>query len=1059
MARLKTVMWVLVLAAAAAIIGWVGFHGSTSYLPAVEGKANAQLRRSDRSARRPSAQEESRRSNPDAPGEANAPAEPSPPGGDPNRSGDEDDAAEPNAPPDSSPGTESESSSAVPEDPNDPFEAINLKDVEMKNIIEKIAKWTGKTVIPGDEAMKQKITIYAPEKLPRSKALKKIYSALRMKGYVAEEEDDTIFLKPLAEARLGVVPTVRADEPLAAFENRDQVVQKFFALKHYPPAQMGEIIQPLVGEYGHVGADETTSTLLVIDTVSNLMRIEHIIAQFDVPGAGKTITEIFEIQYGDPAEIVQLLRMLLGESPDSRRRGSSYRGRPSEASRPSRPPSSRPGGKDATGAATSVVIGAGDIPIVLIPEPKRKWIIASGSADDIKSIRDWIAKLDVAEPVRSEYETVAIAYADPREVASRIEDALQDMPGTEVRPGVLVRPLEQSRQIMIFGRPDLRQMVKQLIAEIDMPAGTFETKVFDLKHADPEQIKQNIDNLYGEDTASRSRYSYYYYRSSSQRSPSDTVKAIAFPTMSQVTVIASPENMRKIEKQIEEWDVALDVEAVKPRILTLQNSDPVQMADLLTRLFTEEGDDSSRSFMRMLFWDDFGDQKKKIVGPLYGQLTFEEVPGTKKIIVISKIPQAYDVVEQLVYDLDREEMAEIPHVVQLKYADPEDLSERLNAMFNEPGTVAPIRRTQRGLSEYSMEDSSAAQNRGNARSDSGGGGGGSAAGEYTPWWSRGARRTLDEEPISNVIGRVRFVPDPRSKSILVLSPPEFQANIKQMIETLDVPGRQVMIKAVVMTVDHEDLTSLGVQLASNPAAFGNLDENAVMILNDLMATVERGSFDFQAGANINVLVDFLAKTINAQVLNEQTVWTKDNEEASFFRGDKVAFQTDFSLSDTGGRATSSFEFERVGMTLRARPSITPEKNVDMIINVQLSQLTNDLVNQQPVRTEMESTTNMIVADGETLMLGGMLFQANSSILRKVPLLGDIPLVGGLFRHSEKALANKELIVFITPFVVDDGETLSDEARRQIEATQQKLGDMRNRMDETAEVLAEKVQEE
>ncbi len=1056
MERSKTVMWVLVLAAAAVMIGWLGFHGSTSYLPAVEGKASAQFRRSGRSARPPSEPEESSRSAPETPGEADAPTEPGQPGGDPNRAGNEGDAAEPNAPSDSSPSTESKSSSAVPEDPNDPLEAINLKDVEMKNIIDKIAQWTGKTVIPHDEAMKQKVTIYAPNKLPRSKALTKIYSALRMKGYVAEEVDDTIFLKPIAEARLGIVPTVRADEPLAAFENKDQIVQKFFALKHYPPAQMGEIIQPLVGEYGHVGADETTGTVLVIDTVSNLMRIERIIAQFDVPEAGKTVTEIFEIKYGDPGEIVQLLRILLGESPEGRSRGSSSRGRSSPISRPARPPSGGSGGKDAKGAATSVVIGAGDIPIILIPEPKRKWIIASGSAEDIKRIRDWIEKLDLEEPVRSEYETVAIAYADPREVASRIEDALQEMPGTELRPGVLVRPLEQSRQIMIFGRADLRQMVKQLIAEIDMPAGTFETKVFPLKHADPEQIKQNIDNLYGEDTDSRSRYSYYYWRSYTQRSPSDTVKVIAFPTMGQVTVIASPENMRKIEKQIEEWDVPLDVDAVKPRIITLRNSDPVQMADLLTRLFTEETDDS-RSFMRWLFWDEFGDQRKKIVGPLYGQLTFEEVPGTKKIIVVSKIPQAYEVVEELVYDLDREEMAEIPHVVQLKYADPEDLSERLNAMFNEPGTVAPIRRTVRGLSEYSMEDSGGGQSAGGPRND--GGGGGNTAGEYTPWWSRGARRTLDEEPISNVIGRVRFIPDPRSKSILVLAPPEFQANIKKTIETLDVPGKQVMIKAIVMTVDHEDLTSLGIQLASNPAAFGNLEENAVMVLNDLVATVERGSFDFQAGASISVLIDFLAKTINAQVLNEQTVWTKDNEEASFFRGDKVAFQTDFSVSETGGRTTSAFEFERVGMTLRARPSITPEKNVDMIINVQLSQLTNDLVNQQPVRTEMESTTNMIVANGETIMLGGMLFQANSSILRKIPLLGDIPLLGGLFRHSEKALANKELIVFITPYVVDDGETLSDEARRQIEATQQKLGAMRDGMDETAKELEEKVQEE
>ena len=156
------------------------------------------------------------------------------------------------------------------------MEAVNLKDVEMKNIIDKIAQWTGKTVIPHDEAMKQKVTIYAPDKMPRKKALEKIYSALRMKGYMVEESGDTLFLKPLAGAKLGVFPMVGPDEPLAAFENKDQIVQKLFKLTNYPPAQMGQIVQPLIGEFGHVSADATTGTLLVIDAVGNLQRIrEH----------------------------------------------------------------------------------------------------------------------------------------------------------------------------------------------------------------------------------------------------------------------------------------------------------------------------------------------------------------------------------------------------------------------------------------------------------------------------------------------------------------------------------------------------------------------------------------------------------------------------------------------------------------------------------------------------------------------------------------------------------------------------------------------------------------
>jgi hypothetical protein len=112
--------------------------------------------------------------------------------------------------------------------------------------------------------------------------------------------------------------------------------------------------------------------------------------------------------------------------------------------------------------------------------------------------------------------------------------------------------------------------------------------------------------------------------------------------MKQVTVIASRENLEKIRKQIKEWDVELDINQVKPRIIELKNSDPVKMADLLTKLFSEASEDSGRNFMRMIF---FGDEtEQKIVGP-HGQLTLR-CSRTKKIIVISKIPEA--MVEQLV---------------------------------------------------------------------------------------------------------------------------------------------------------------------------------------------------------------------------------------------------------------------------------------------------------------------------------------------------------------------------------------------------------------------------
>jgi len=129
-------------------------------------------------------------------------------------------------------------------DPNDPIVAINLKDTPMADIIQKIGEWTGKVIIPNDDALKQKITIYSTQKMPRSKALAMIYTALHNKGFIVEQTDDVIYLKPIKDAKLTSVPTVSAEEPLAAIENKDLIVQKFFHLNIYimikkkPPLQI-----------------------------------------------------------------------------------------------------------------------------------------------------------------------------------------------------------------------------------------------------------------------------------------------------------------------------------------------------------------------------------------------------------------------------------------------------------------------------------------------------------------------------------------------------------------------------------------------------------------------------------------------------------------------------------------------------------------------------------------------------------------------------------------------------------------------------------------------------
>jgi len=251
-----------------------------------------------------------------------------------------------------------------------------------------------------------------------------------------------------------------------------------------------------------------------------------------------------------------------------------------------------------------------------------------------------------------------------------------------------------------------------------------------------------------------------------------------------------------------------------------------------------------------------------------------------------------------------------------------------------------------------------------------------------------------------------------------------------MIRELDRPAMQVMIKAVILEINLSDMTSLGIQLATDQRAFGStLGPNALTALNTLLyrgpqrgSTLDDGStthFSAVTDADIAVLVDMLVKHGNGRVLNQPTLWTKDNEEAVFVKGQKVAFITGDQTDATRQGITRSYEFEDVGVTLRIRPRITPEKAVDLTVNLNISQISAEELNQQPVRSNLDSTTHMIINDGQSVMMGGILYQNEDFIEHKIPLLGDLPLLGNLFRHELKSQTNNELLVFVTPHVIDE----------------------------------------
>jgi general secretion pathway protein D len=242
------------------------------------------------------------------------------------------------------------------------------------------------------------------------------------------------------------------------------------------------------------------------------------------------------------------------------------------------------------------------------------------------------------------------------------------------------------------------------------------------------------------------------------------------------------------------------------------------------------------------------------------------------------------------------------------------------------------------------------------------------------------------------------------------------------------------------------MASLGVQLASDPAAFGALSENSLTAVQGLSRLSENGSTTLSTRVSVNFLVDFLIKKADAKVLNQPTLWTKDNEEAIFFKGQRVGFVVNKFDSEEGTQSKESVEYRRVGVTLQVKPNITPEKAVDMTINLGISQVESELINSQLATNELGTITRLIVNDGETIMLGGILFQNDVAIERKLPLIGDLPLLGPFFRHYDTEIRNSELLAFITPYVID---TVNNPETRQI------IEDSLNKMENIKAGLKEK----
>lgn len=625
----------------------------------------------------------------------------------------------------------------------------------------------------------------------------------------------------------------------------------------------------------------------------------------------------------------------------------------------------------------------------------------------------------------------------------------------------------ESNQIAVMGNIALLQRLERLITALDRPsAGAVVAETFRLRYADAERIAQNIEDLFSGDMTGRGRTGQPRGQRQQPGQPPQppfirimgpqgeaaastglgALRVSANTQQNSVTVVAEPAVLDQIRYQIENyWDLPLPDEAVVPKIYDLKYSDPVKVRALLEGLFGRPTTaPAAQPAGQQPAGQPPGTTATSGVGRLAGQFSFQAIPEAGRLVVVAKSPDHLSVIDKIIEGLDQPQTVGLPAIVELKHANAEDLAEQLNALLSQEGTLAQIRRSATGLTQTSATESPFAQTA-TQQTQQQADAVTTSPDMLTFWWQR-SRPPTDRQATSNLVGQVRIVPVWRQNALMVMAPPEYRQSLVQLIEDLDKPGRQVLISAVVVEVSREDATSLGLRWSSEALGLSQPD-NAIRVGATAEATENNflGSlFDtsvLSANVDLNVVLQALAQRTSVNILSEPRVFTGDNQEAEFFSGQDIPFITQ-SQTNTVGNLVQSFDYKAVGIQLRVRPRITVRRDVDLRVNLELSSIVpGQTLFGGAVVDRRETTTQLIVQNGQTVVISGILRRQDTDIVRKVPLLGDIPLLGHLFRSVDREKSNTELLVFITPLVVDNDqemERVNEPYRRRLEERRREL---------------------
>jgi general secretion pathway protein D len=694
-------------------------------------------------------------------------------------------------------------------------------------------------------------------------------------------------------------------------------------------------------------------------------------------------------------------------------------------------------------------------------------IIITDSSSIVRRLVQIISQLDQHESTTSEIRIVQLKHANAAATAKLIDTLFKqqtppapqqnrgmpmpqqpDQQGAEAggpqRHGatVITAADDRTNTVLILASADTLKLIDTIIDRLDAdnpnPAPQTGMRIYPLRFAQADATAKLINTVFKAKESTPSPFFFLQGLSPPEEAGKEApINAVSDDRTNTLVVTGPPTKLADVDALVQKLD-ASPMSSAELRVIHLKYMDAGTAAKLVEDTFqpkkTTEEDNSP---FRFIFLSPVAPEEK--VQGVKITATYDERTNN---LLISAPHEMLDTIEKVVRDLDTDSTTEDTlFIYHLRNAQAEHLEFTLNVLFgnisnggqNQQNNPQNPQQLQQNANPLAGGAPPANNSNSNTNSNT-------RNGNNRNQQNQNRHTQIGQGFLSEMTGQVLVVAEPDTNSLLVSTSTKFEKKVQDVIAELDRPVPQVLIRCLIAEVTHDNSLDLGTDFSVLDLRSGGNGESLGSTLGAAAAaasaTTPPGFVARVLESNVTATLQALAQTNKLDVLSRPYILTSDNQQADITVGDEVPFVTG-SFTDENGGVHNTVVYQDIGIILNVTPHINPDGLVVMDISPEISALTGQTVTIQqgvdvPVFEKRSADSRVAIRDGQTIVIGGLMQDQKTENVSKIPLLGDIPLLGKLlFSYNTVSKTKTELLVFLSPHVAMEPDMLLGQSRNEV----------------------------